>query len=196
MKKAIKLIISAASAMSIVGVGAASFANWQSDSAMDKDYATNGLGLGHITASIIGFTANNDATPWTSNDKLVPYNQTGTAGTDYEGVKYYSIALPEYQATEAYQIKVTVSGGDALETDSAFYAQLGSQLTATTAPTSLTGWEEIGANGAVLTGNYDADGDKSQLFTGEYINIVLKSESLKDMDKSGYSFTIELEEVA
>ncbi|MDE5562747.1 MAG: hypothetical protein K2J01_04290 [Clostridiales bacterium] len=194
MKKAIKLIISAASALSIVGVGAASFANWQSDTDMDKDYAANNMGLGHISAAILGFTANNDATPWTTTNKLVPYNQTGTAGSDYEGVTYYSIALPEYQANKAYKITVTVSGGDALESGSAFYAQLGGAITA--APESLDDWTQINGTGAVLTGNYDSDGDSFQLFTGEYINIVLKSENTKDMDKSGYNFTITLDTVA
>ena len=189
MKKAVKLIIAAASAMSIVGVGAASFAAWQGDTELDKDYLASGVGLGHITATVIGFT--NTAESTTLSDKLVPYNQVDA----YDGVTYYSIALPEHQATGAYSVKVTVSG-PALEGTGAFYAQYGNSISG--APASLgTAWTKIDVtNGAVLTGAYDADGDQSQLFTGKCVNIILDSGSLKDMDKSGYNFTIELVEAA
>ena len=191
MKKVVKLIISAASALSVVGVGAASFAKWQGDTALDADYAANGAGLGHINAVVIGFTDTAEST--TLSDKLVPYDQDGN---DYEGVTFYSIALPEFMATGSYKVTVTVADGEALESGSAFYAQLGSPITA--APENLDDWTVITGTGAVLTGDYDttAGADKSQLFTGKCVNIVLKSDSLKDMDKSGYNFTITLGEAA
>lgn len=192
MKKKVKSLIIAASVAAVAGIGAVSFAAWNVnvDSAVD---ATGGA-LGNVAATV-GFVvvSNGAQTPdLTIADKLMPYDQA-EADLETGEIQMWTVALANINVTEkAWTAKLELkSDSETLETGSKFYYTV-----ATTAPNhaeaaDLANWKELNGTNLVEIANSEA-----QTLTGYNLYIILDSTNLKDMDKSGFKFTLTLAEKA
>lgn len=182
IKKATKVSAVAVAAVAAVGIGAVSFAAWESNNKTANAQVTLG------SVALVGFTGDTTQT-LKANAALVPYDQKGT----YNGATVVWYALPEYEASANYTITVSYEG------DYTFYASVGTQ--ATTAPSSVTaeGWQEIAAPEGATGENKNK---KSAVFefpgidgyttvSGQFLNIILVSSNNADMGGTA-NFTVTL----
>ncbi len=190
MKKTVKSLIIAASVAAIAGIGAVSFAAWNTN--VDNDAVTNAGGLGNVTATV-GFvlTGTDTATPdLTLTDKLMPYNQDGDDVGAGE-TQMWSVALADINVTAKNWTATLTQSGMTLESGSKFYYTVNTTATQALPTTDLTAWTELDGTNAVEITNTEA-----QTVSGYYLHIILDSSSLKDMDKTGAVFTLTLAEKA
>lgn len=188
MKKTVKSLIIAASVAAIAGIGAVSFAAWNTN--VDNDAVTNAGGLGNVTATV-GFvlTGSDTATPELSlTGKLMPYNQA-TADVETGETQMWSVALADINVTAKNWTATLTQAGMTLESGSKFYYTVNTTETQALPTTDLTAWTELNGTNAVEITNTEA-----QTVSGYYLHIILDSSSLKDMDKTGAVFTLTLAE--
>lgn len=196
MKKTVKSLIIAASVAAIAGIGAVSFAAWNTNVDSDVDITSGATGN---VASSVGFvvaSAGDDAADITLTGAIVPYDQpTGFKVGEENEVQYWSVALGDYNVqAAAYKFTLTYKTGytNPLFTDSetpanssSFYYSI-TDAAITAAPSDLTGWTALGSDVSMTAPA--AAGTVS----GKYLNIVLKSDNMADMDKTGVQFTLTL----
>lgn len=176
IKQTTKMIILVVALVSVIGIGAVSYAAWQGGATSITATAQTG------SMQLIGFTGN--AIDALSNKVFVPYDQGENAP---EGsVTYVSFAVPEFISNGAWKINLKISNENV-----SFYVNH-SNNAITSAPENLTNWTKITATGVeVLTGNA-SEADNGVVSDTGYINIVLDSSSFNDMNVTGIEFTLEV----
>lgn len=190
MKKKVKSLIIAASVAAIAGIGAVSFAAWNTstnDTANSSDVNT-----GSVTVSAGFISADGSAVSMslvdTSKTKLMPYNQPGTLDPDQTTSFVFNI--PDFQVKKDVAYKFTLSTTDFSGIE--FKYQIGAA--AATVPTDETGysdaaWIAIGT----ATNNFTAE-TADKVITGQKLTIIMNSDDFADMGKTG-SFTLTFDEV-
>ena len=189
MKKKVKSLIIAASVAAIAGIGAVSFAAWNVN--VDSNVDTNAGGLGNVTAATVGFvlTGEQTATPdLTLTDKLMPYDQTSTETGE---TTMWTVELADINVTANDWTATLTQTGITLESGSKFYYTVNTTEEQALPTTDLTAWTELNGTNAVTITNSEA-----QILTGYYLHIILDSDNLDDMGKSGAVFTLTLAEAA
>ncbi len=181
MKKKVKSLIIAASVAAIAGIGAVSFAAWNTK--VDKDVNVNGGATANVETTV-GFVLTGEDTSvadLTLTGAILPYDQG-------EGTRIWSVALGDYNVKNAaytFTLSYATDNTTTLATGSAFYYSI-SDTAVAAAPTDLTSWTELAT--AVTMEAPTAAGT----VTGKYLNIVLKSDDMADMNKTGIKFTLTL----
>ncbi|MBD5132021.1 MAG: hypothetical protein HDT28_05465 [Clostridiales bacterium] len=189
MKKTVKSLIIAASVAAIAGIGAVSFAAWNAN--VDTDVDVTGGATGNIAATV-GFVvanAGDNATDLSLSGAIVPYDQSAGYAADGETeVQVWSVALGDYNVdAAAYKFTLDYKTGytNPLDSSSSFYYSI-SDAAVTAAPADLTSWTALGSD--ITMTAPDAAGTVS----GKYLNIVLDSSKMADMDITGIQFTLTL----
>lgn len=182
IKKKTSALLIAASAAAAVGVSAVTFAAWQGNNTERAAKAETGY------AYLFGFTTEQAAGEKLELGTLVPYNQDeSTIKADengVEGVKFVSVALPEYEVVGNYSIEVEyVANTSNLD----FYVLVGSEVTAVPTGWDTTAnvgdWQQVSA-GASFDFTSDAatvnsDGNKTV-----FVSLMLVSDKADQMGKT------------
>ncbi|MDE6618700.1 MAG: hypothetical protein K2K13_06720 [Clostridiales bacterium] len=176
MKKTVKSLIIAASVAAIAGIGAVSFAAWNTNV---NTTAKNDATLGSVTISG-GFVKHGENTYealTTTDTNLVPYDQgSGTVALVFN--------IPDYQVVKdtAYTLTLTATG---LQSGSTFKYQIGDA--AATGPADATEYASWGTalGAAAVSETPTADAT----VTGKKMTVILDSSNFADMGAS-VTFTL------
>ena len=179
IKQSTKMIILVVALVSVIGVGAVSFAAWDGGAPS----ITASASVGQV--DLIGFSATSLDL---GTDKLIPYNQgiELPAGTTY----MIRAALPSYVVSgENYTITLSANADSELPVNLAskcYYKIVDSTEEVTAPTTTLDGWTKVGTATDLTDVAY---GDAP--VTNKVIYIVLDSIDIADMNGSA-EFTITL----
>lgn len=167
-----KYVILAVAILSIVGVGAVSFALWTGNT----DALTANAQIGSV--KLYGWTDSNPSL--TLEGKLVPADQTGELSGGV--VKFISKALPQISANQNYTLTVSFAKtSGTFNSNSKLRVLIGDELiTDANLADVTTSGKEI-AEGATAEFAFTVSGTDYQTFT-KYITIQLVSDTATDMD--------------
>lgn len=168
IKQTTKIVILVVALVSVIGVGAVSFAAWQGAPSIQASAA-----IGNV--SIAGF----DSDELTISGSLIPHDQDLEQSVGVNGTKYISVALPSASVTGNYTI--TVDSETAIDVR----VNIGSQMTAETA-INLDNFTSIaGESSYVYEGSVDGEATNNlYAVSGLYLNLILVSDSAADMNGS------------
>lgn len=185
IKKATQVIILVVALVSVIGVGAVSYAAWTGSNGTLLASAQIG------SVSVVGFE-NNTAL---KVEKLVPIDQDADSA-HLDGAMFRSVALPKASVTGNY--KITVKGAaSAVDIRVNIGAEISAKPSYTTNDQGITVENFVSiANGATYVFNGEVSGEaENNLYTveGLYLNVVLVSNDVADMNQTieGISIVIE-----
>lgn len=171
IKQTTKMIILVVALVSVIGVGAVSFALWQGGA---ESFTAN-ASVGEI--ALFGW----DEATWTGfgETKLIPNNQPGTSPDGC--AKVLSAQLPVITTTNGtytYTVTVKVTAVNVLAAASSFKVLVGDQVTEANMD-EATGWETVQAKDATVTFEVGTSADAT---ITKYFSIQLVSEATSDMN--------------
>lgn len=191
MKKSTKVLIVAASAVAVVGIGAVSFAKWSGGTTSKEvtGYTDSVSQLGFGSEQVI-----------TLSQKLLPFDQATTAddtSVTLSSSSYASVALTVSDDGKTYNVKAGYSSSKALSGD--IYCKVAAsaptdEITLSTdggaASLAAKGWVKLTADAATV----EVDGSATWTTTPPTAYFLLVSDSTGDMNAT-LTVTLELDEV-
>ncbi len=182
MKKVVKSLVIAASAVAVVGLGAVSYAKWNTD--ISDTAASDQQTLGSITVTGGFVKPNTDPEKLTTSDtNLVPYDQGS-------GTRKIEFAIPDYQlkSGEGYTLTLTATGESDTDLNSLFKYQITDNSVDIPADTTAFGTWGTAAGTAAVT-KTAAEVTANATITGKKLTVILNSSSFDDMGKK-VTFTL------
>lgn len=166
MKKSMKIIIAAATVVSLACIGTVSYAAWSTDNNIESVSVTGSTG---IISSIEGVTVTPDAASGTISNmkKLLPVDHIGTVKG---AVKYWKLTL----SVEGNQPSVTYNVSGTLGSSTDNWGDVTGLYWSATTPTADSG-TKIGGTASMNLTESNADG-------GKIVYIFLKADTVEAMN--------------